>query len=75
MRRPDGGMASAVKDEAGKNAKDGNFSFSATGRRIKAVREDFVTALHFGIRSSHSLFNKIIFINNNFYDRQTKKSD
>ena len=58
-------MASAVKLEAGKKSKDGLFSFSATGRRVKAARAEFVTALHFGIRLSFLLFLA-------FYGRQTK---
>jgi len=43
-------MASDVKVRIGKNAKDGIFSFSATGRRIKAANYSFVTSLHYEIQ-------------------------
>jgi len=49
-------MASDVKVRIGKNATDGIFSFSATGRRIKAINYSFVTSLHYGIQLSHILF-------------------
>jgi len=56
IRKPDGEMARAVKVGRGKKSKDGFFSFSATGRRIKAASGNFVTALHFGIRLSYHVF-------------------
>jgi len=49
-------MASDIKVRIGKNAKDGIFSFSATGRRIKAANYSFVTSLHYGIQLSNTVF-------------------
>jgi len=60
-------MASDVKVRICKIAKDGDFSFSATGRRIKAANSSFATSLHYGIQLSNTYFYPF------FYDLQAIK--
>ena len=49
-------MASDVKVRKGKNAKEGVFRFSATGRRVKSAIYNFATSLHAGIQLSNASY-------------------